>query len=216
VQGRNAAWILSARTDVEADVTPFSHALRSVPSSAGRVCAIWVCASGPHHHGEEDEAGGSRRQKVECEHHHLRAPGRHSEVGSAADHHARASREGTATGSSIEVARRLNQIKRSSAAGARTSRRPSAGALAKHDRSERRFAGRKSIFGNGERPRHLRKTESFMASSFNPFRLIHTSHPSRHDMTRRVVARAVFHVPGIRNIPSMTPYPIGSLETRYE
>ena len=25
-----------------------------------------------------------------------------------------------------------------------------------------------------------------MASSFNPFRMIHTSHPSRHDMTRRV------------------------------
>ena len=140
MQGRNAARILSARTDVEADVFPFSHALLSVPSSAGRVCAIWVCASGPHHHGEEDEAGGSRRQKVECEHHHLRAPGRHSEVGSAADHHARASREGTATGSSIEVARRLNQIKRCSAAGARTSR-PSA-ALAKHDRSERRFTER--------------------------------------------------------------------------
>jgi len=131
VQGRNAARIPSARTDVEADVFPFSHALRSVPSSAGRVCAIWVCASGPHHHGEEDEAGGSRRQKVECEHHHLRAPGRHSEVGSAAVHHARASREGTATGSSIEVARRLNQIKRSSAAEARTSRRPSAGSLSR-------------------------------------------------------------------------------------
>ena len=143
MQGRNAARILSARTDVEADVTPFSHALRSVPSSAGRVCAIWVCASGPHHHGEEDEAGGSRRQKVECEHHHLRAPGRHSEVGSAEDHHARASREGTATGSSIEVARRLNQIKRCSAADALGDYRLhwSAGSLAKHDRSERRFAG---------------------------------------------------------------------------
>jgi hypothetical protein len=63
---------------------------------------------------------------------------------------------------------------------------------AKHDRSERRFAGKKSIFGNGERPRHLHESDSFMASSFNPFRLIHTSHPSRHDMTRRVVARAVF------------------------
>lgn len=190
MQGRNAARILSARTDVEADVTPFSHALRSVPSSAGRVCAIWVCASGPHHHGEEDEAGGSRRQKVECEHHHLRAPGRHSEVGSAADHHARASREGTATGSSIEVARRLNQIKRSSAADARTSRRPSA--VCREARSLRTAFRRKSIFGNGERPRHLHESDSFMASSFNPFRLIHTSHPSRHDMTRRVVARAVF------------------------
>ena len=144
VQGRNAARILSARTDVEADVTPFSHALRSVPSSAGRVCAIWVCASGPHHHGEEDEAGGSRRQKVECEHHHLRAPGRHSEVGSAADHHARASREGTATGSSIEVARRLNQIKRSSAAEARTSRRPSAGC--REARSLRTAFRRKEIY----------------------------------------------------------------------
>jgi hypothetical protein len=55
-----------------------------------------------------------------------------------------------------------------------------------------RFAGKKSIFGNGERPRHLHESDSFMASSFNPFRLIHTSHPSRHDMTRRVVARAVF------------------------
>ena len=87
---------------------------------------------------------------------------------------------------------------RSSAAAQQTraqgahAQRLSAGSFAKHDRSERRFAGRKSIFGNGERPRHLRKTESFMASSFNPFRLIHTSHPSRHDMTRRVVARAVF------------------------
>ena len=53
---------------------------------------------------------------MESEHHHLRAPGRHSEVGSAEDHHARASREATATGSSSELARRLNQIKRSSAA----------------------------------------------------------------------------------------------------
>jgi hypothetical protein len=85
---------------------------------------------------------------------------------------------------------------RSNAAAQQAQTRAQAGdrrrCAAKHDRSERRFAGKKSIFGNGERPRHLHESDSFMASSFNPFRLIHTSHPSRHDMTRRVVARAVF------------------------